>query len=62
MSDKEAVLEAVRGLPDAATINEIIEQIAILAAIRRGERAAAVAGQVISHEEMKQRAAAWTSK
>jgi predicted transcriptional regulator len=61
MSDKEAVLEALRGLPDAATIDEIIEQIAILAAIRRGERAAD-AGQVISHEEMKQRAAAWISK
>jgi predicted transcriptional regulator len=61
MSDKEAVLEALRGLPDAATIDEIIEQIAILAAIRRGERAAD-AGEVIGHEEMKQRAAAWISK
>ena len=61
MSDKEAVLEALRGLSDAATIDEIIEQIAILAAIRRGERAAD-AGQVISHEEMKQRAATWISK
>jgi predicted transcriptional regulator len=61
MSDKEAVLEAVRQLSDAATIDEIIEQIAILAAIRGGERAAD-AGQIISHEEMKQRAAEWISK
>lgn len=60
MSDKETVLEVVQALPDATTLDEIIEQISILAAIRRGERAAD-AGQVVRHDEMKRRAAAWVS-
>jgi predicted transcriptional regulator len=58
MSNKELVLEAVRGMPDEATIDQISEEIAILAAIRRGEEAAD-AGDLISHEEVKQRLAKW---
>jgi predicted transcriptional regulator len=61
MSDKEAVLEAVRQMPDGASIEEIAEQVAILAAIRRGE-AAADASDVIAHEEVKKRLAAWITK
>jgi hypothetical protein len=41
MSDKETVLEAARDLSDEVTIDEILDQLAILAAIRRGEHAAA---------------------
>lgn len=52
MSNKEAAIEAVRELPDEATFEDILEHIAILAAIRRGEEAAD-AGRVISHEEVK---------
>jgi predicted transcriptional regulator len=59
MSDKQAVLEAVRTLPDEASLADIAEQIAIMAAIRRGEEAAD-AGQVISHEELVRRASTWT--
>jgi predicted transcriptional regulator len=59
MSNKEAVIEAVRQMPDEVSIEEILEEIAILAAIRRGV-AAAEAGQVISHEELKKRAATWS--
>jgi hypothetical protein len=54
MSNKELVMETLRRLPEDATLEEISEQIAILAAIRRGE-AAAVAGRLISHEEVKHR-------
>jgi len=54
MSNKELVIEAVRELSDEATLEEILEQIAILAAIRRGEDAAD-AGRVVSHEEIKKR-------
>jgi predicted transcriptional regulator len=61
MSNKEAVLEAVRGLPDETTFEEIIERISILAAIRRGEEAAD-AGEVIPHEEVKRRIASWITK
>ena len=61
MSNKQAVLEAVRELPDEATFEEILEHIAIVAAIRRGEEASA-AGRVIPHEDVKKRIAAWISK
>lgn len=61
MSNKELVIEAVRELPEEASLDEIAERISILAAIRRGEDAAD-AGRVISHEEMKARAATWSMR
>jgi len=50
MSDKEMVIEAVRQLPEHASIKEI----AILAAIKKGEHDAD-AGRVVPHDEMKKR-------
>ena len=61
MSNKELVLETVRGMPDEATMDQISEEIAILAAIRRGEEAAD-AGDLIPHEEVKQRLAKWLTE
>lgn len=61
MSNKEMVLEVVREMPDGATLDEIIEELHILAAIRRGEEAAD-AGRVISHEELKKKVATWITK
>lgn len=60
MSNKELVLEAVRGMPDEATIDQISEEIAILAAIRRGQEAVR-AGDIVSHEEVKKRLSRWNS-
>jgi predicted transcriptional regulator len=61
MSAKEIVLETVAKMSDRATMEEIAERIAILAAIRRGEEAANQ-GKVISHKEMKKRAESWNTK
>ncbi len=61
MTDKEMVLDTLHRLPESASLEEISEEIAILAAIRRGEEAARD-GKTISHEELKQRSAAWTTK
>jgi predicted transcriptional regulator len=61
MSAKELVLETVREMPDTATIEEILEELAILAGIARGEQAADQ-GRVISHEEMKRRVESWNTK
>ena len=61
MSDKEVVIEAVRKLPDTVSMDDISEEVAILAAIRRGEEAAD-SGRIVSHEEVKKRFASWTSK
>jgi predicted transcriptional regulator len=61
LSEKQLALEALQKMPESATLQEISEELAILAAIRRGE-AAADAGRILSHEEVLRRSAAWTSK
>ena len=61
MSNKEVVIEAVRKLPEDATLQQISEEIAIFAAIRKGEEAADE-GRVIPHEEVKKKLASWTSR
>jgi predicted transcriptional regulator len=61
MSNKEVVIEAVRQLPETYSFEEISEQIALLAAIRKGEEAAD-AGRVLPHEDVKRDFAQWISK
>lgn len=61
MSNKEIVIAVLKELPEGATLEEISEEIATLAAIRRGEEAAA-AGRVVSHAEVERRLAKWTTK
>lgn len=61
MSDKQLVIDAVQRMSETATLQEISEGVAILAAIRRGE-AAADAGRVVPHDEVRRRSEAWTSK
>lgn len=61
MTDKELVINTLKKLPEETSIEQILEEIEILVAIRRGE-AAADAGQVISHEEVKKIVARWNTK
>jgi len=61
MSNKEIVIDAVRELPEEATLEDILEQIKILAALQQSAQAAD-AGQVIPHEEVKKKVASWSSK
>lgn len=65
MTDKQAVLDALRRLPENASLEEITEELRIMAAIRRGREDVA-AGRAKSHEETEQMleswASAWTSK
>jgi len=56
MSNKEAAIELIHVMPAKATLEEIAEEIAILAAIQRG-KTDADAGRVITHEEMKKQMA-----
>jgi predicted transcriptional regulator len=58
MSNKQLVIEAVREMPDEATLEEIVDELALLAAIRQG-RQDIRAGRFLSHEEMKKQATAW---
>ena len=61
MSNKEIVIEAIRQLPVLVSFEEIAEEIAILAAIQKGERDAD-AGRTVSHDDVKKRLILWTSK
>jgi predicted transcriptional regulator len=61
MSNKDLVIEAVRGMPEEATIDQISEEIAVLAAIRRGQEAVR-AGDIITHDEVEERLSKWISK
>jgi predicted transcriptional regulator len=65
MTDKQAVIDALDRLPESASLDEITEELHIMASIRHG-RADIVAGRAKSHENVEQLvdswATAWTSK
>jgi predicted transcriptional regulator len=61
MSNKEIVIEAIRKLPEELSLEEIAEEVAVLAAIRRGEDDAD-AGRTIPHDEVKKRFQTWITK
>ena len=61
MSNKEIVIEAIRQLPEQASFEEIAEEVAILAGIRRGQEDVE-AGRTIPHDEVKKRLQTWISK
>lgn len=58
---KELLMEFARDLPDHTTLDEVVEELQILAAIREGQKAASE-GRVITHEEMKRRIVEWRTK
>ena len=53
-TDKERALEAIRALPDSATIDDVIERLCFIARIEEGLRQSR-AGQLVSHGEVKKR-------
>jgi hypothetical protein len=65
MTDKEAVLDALQRLPENASLEEITEELRIMAAVRCG-RADLVAGRGKTQQEVRDLlrswATAWTSK
>jgi len=60
-SEKQQAIDAIQRLPESATLDEMSEELAILAAIRRGEIAIA-AGQFVSHDEVVRSSATWITK
>jgi predicted transcriptional regulator len=61
MTTKEKVLEAVKSLPEDAEIEDAMERLLVIAKIERGIEQAD-SGQLLSHEEVKQRASKWLNK
>jgi predicted transcriptional regulator len=53
-AETERASEAIRGLPDDATVEDVMEQLYFLATVEEGMRQAD-AGQTMSHEEAKRR-------
>jgi predicted transcriptional regulator len=60
LSQRDLVIETIRKLPQEVTIDEIIEEIALVAALRKGEQDAD-SGRTISHEQVRETMAAWVS-
>ncbi len=58
MTITEKVLQAVQNLPDDAPIEDAMERLLFMAKIEKGLQQAD-AGQTISHDEVKERAAKW---
>jgi predicted transcriptional regulator len=61
MTDKQAVVDALQRLPENAALEEITEELQIMAAVRRG-RASAAAGRSKSHDEVKEIVKSWASE
>lgn len=60
MTDKEAVLDALSRLPENASLEEITEELQIMAAVRRG-RADIAAGRTKTQEEVRRLVESWAT-
>jgi predicted transcriptional regulator len=58
MTTKEKVVQAVQSLPEDASIEDAMERLLLLAKIERGIQQAD-AGQLIPHDQVKERMAKW---
>jgi hypothetical protein len=61
MTDKEAVLDALSRLPENVSLEEITEELRIMASIRRG-RGDIAEGRTKTHEEAEQLVASWATE
>ena len=53
-TEKQRALDAIKSLPDQATIEDAIERLCFIAKIEEGLRQSD-AGQLVSHDEVKKR-------
>jgi predicted transcriptional regulator len=60
MTDKQAVLDALQRLPENATLEEISEELRVMAAIRQG-RADVSAGRSKTHAATKDLFESWAT-
>lgn len=58
MTEKEIVLETIRGLPDDCSLEEIAERIEFMAAVQKGLDQLD-SGEGIPHDEVKKQLASW---
>ncbi len=60
MTDKQAVIDALSRLPENASLEEITEELQIMAAVRRGREGIA-AGRTKTQEEVRQLVDSWAT-
>jgi predicted transcriptional regulator len=60
MTDKQAVIDALQRLPENASLEEITEELRIMATVRRG-RADVAAGRTKTHEEAQDLLESWAT-
>lgn len=61
MTDKQAVVDALNRLPESASLEEITEELRMMAAIRQG-RADIAAGRSKLHEDAEQIFGSWATE
>jgi predicted transcriptional regulator len=61
MTDKQAVIDALQRLPENASLDEITQELQLMAAVRRG-RMDIAAGRVKTHQKVKESLASWASE
>jgi predicted transcriptional regulator len=61
MTVKETVLDRLQQLPPNVTYDEVLEEVATLAAVERGQQAAAE-GRTVPQDAFEKKAQAWTLK
>ena len=61
MKDKQVAIDTINKLPDDASMDEIAEELQIMAAIRKG-KADVKAGRVKSHAQVEKLFETWISK
>ena len=60
MTDKQAVMDALGRLPESASLDEITEELHIMASVRRG-RADIAAGRAKEHAAVEQLVDSWAT-
>ncbi len=60
MTDKQAAIELLSSLPEEASLDAMIEEMKVLAAVKRG-RAAVAAGRTKTQEEVEELVESWAN-
>jgi predicted transcriptional regulator len=60
MTDKQAVMDALQRLPENASLDEIAEELRIMAAVRKG-RSDVAAGRVKTQSQVEQMFKSWAN-
>jgi predicted transcriptional regulator len=61
MSDRQLALETIQGMPEHISLNDIIDEMALLASVQRG-REQIRRGEGIPHEAVAQRLETWITE